>query len=186
MSVRQSLLAILDQGSCYGYQLRAEYALRTGAAAPNVGQIYTTLERLERDGLVERRGADERGHVYWGITDPGRAEATRWLSEPDPRGARDDLVHKIALAATLPGVDALAVIAAQREASRARLETLPASASSDDDLQQRIVRDAARAHARADLEWLDGVERAVGAHSDRRSFGLSEDRPRRGRPVQLR
>ena len=49
MSVRQSLLAILDQGSCYGYQLRTEYERRTGAPTLNVGQIYTTLERLERD-----------------------------------------------------------------------------------------------------------------------------------------
>ena len=55
MSVRLSLLAILDQGPCYGYQLRAEFDRRTGSTWPlNVGQIYNTLERLERDGLVSR------------------------------------------------------------------------------------------------------------------------------------
>ena len=55
MSVRQSLLAILDQGPCYGYQLRAEFDRRTGSTWPlNVGQIYNTLDRLERDGFVAK------------------------------------------------------------------------------------------------------------------------------------
>ena len=58
MSVRQSLLAILDQAPCYGYQLRGEFETRTGGTWPlNVGQVYTTLSRLERDGLVEASGA---------------------------------------------------------------------------------------------------------------------------------
>lgn len=88
MSVRQSLLAILDQGPCYGYQLRAEFDRRTGSTWPlNVGQIYNTLERLERDGLVERGDADEQGHVYWVITDAGSAEVAGWLSSPVERGA---------------------------------------------------------------------------------------------------
>ncbi len=52
MSVRLSLLAILDQGPCYGYQLRTEFDRRTGSTWPvNVGQIYNTLDRLERDKL---------------------------------------------------------------------------------------------------------------------------------------
>jgi DNA-binding PadR family transcriptional regulator len=45
VSVRQSLLAILDQGPCYGYQLKSEFDRRTGSTWPlNVGQIYNTLE----------------------------------------------------------------------------------------------------------------------------------------------
>ena len=83
MSVRQSLLAILDQGPCYGYQLRAEFDRRTGATWPlNVGQIYNTLERLERDGLVVKDDVDEQGHVYWRITDAGRAEVRAWWAAP--------------------------------------------------------------------------------------------------------
>ena len=66
MSVRQSLLAILDQGPCYGYQLRAEFDRRTGSTWPlNVGQIYNTLDRLERDGLVAKGDTDAQGHVYY-------------------------------------------------------------------------------------------------------------------------
>ena len=94
MSVRQSLLAILDQGPCYGYQLRAEFDRRTGSVWPlNVGQIYNTLERLERDGLVTKSGADAQGHVYWRITDAGSAAVRDWLGSAVVRapGTRDEL-----------------------------------------------------------------------------------------------
>ena len=59
MSVRQALLALLEEGPMYGYQLRSEFERRTGATWPlNVGQVYTTLQRLERDGLVESDDAE--------------------------------------------------------------------------------------------------------------------------------
>src|SRR6478735_4500458 len=81
MTVRQSLLAILDQGPCYGYQLRAEFSRRTGGTwSLNVGQIYNTLDRLERDGLVAKGDVDAQGHVYWEITDAGDAEVRDWLA----------------------------------------------------------------------------------------------------------
>jgi DNA-binding PadR family transcriptional regulator len=66
VSVRNALLALLEQGPRYGYQLRAEFEHRTGGTWPlNVGQVYTTLARLERDGLVEGRGADGEGRVMY-------------------------------------------------------------------------------------------------------------------------
>ncbi|MFC3399290.1 PadR family transcriptional regulator [Microbacterium amylolyticum] len=105
MSVKQSLLAILDQGACYGYQLRAEFDRRTGGTWPlNVGQISTTLERLERDGLVTRADIDGDGRVFWSITDEGRHATRTWLGTPVERSSatRDELAIKLALAATLP------------------------------------------------------------------------------------
>ena len=55
--VKNGLLALLERGPMYGYQLRAEFEASTGATWPlNVGQVYTTLSRLERDGLVEPVG----------------------------------------------------------------------------------------------------------------------------------
>ena len=117
MSVRQSLLAILAQGPCYGYQLRHEFDRRTGSVWPlNVGQIYNTLERLERDGLVDRGDTDAQGHVYWEITEAGMTEVARWLAAPVERNpaTRDELAIKLAVAATLPGADATDVIATQR------------------------------------------------------------------------
>jgi DNA-binding PadR family transcriptional regulator len=181
MSVRHSLLAILDQGPCYGYQLRAEYARRTGAQV-NVGQVYTTLERLERDGLVGNRGADAHGHVYWGITEAGRERAHRWLLEPNARPERDELAHKIALSATLPGVDAGRVIAVQREAAAERLALAQETAEEVDDISTVIVRAAQRSQALAEVEWLDAAARAVSGDAATRILPLSTDRPRRGRP----
>ena len=85
MSVRNALLALLEQGPRYGYQLRAEFEDRTGGTWPlNVGQVYTTLSRLERDGLIEGRGEDGDGHVVYAVTSTGREEVAAWFSSPVP------------------------------------------------------------------------------------------------------
>ena len=61
MSIRQGILAMLAAGPRYGYQLRTEFEERTGGTWPlNIGQVYTTLSRLERDGLVDRDRGDRR------------------------------------------------------------------------------------------------------------------------------
>ncbi|MFD3444567.1 PadR family transcriptional regulator [Microbacteriaceae bacterium 4G12] len=190
MSVRQSLLAILDQGPCYGYQLRAEFDRRTGGTWPlNVGQIYNTLDRLERDGLVVKGDSDDEGHVYYAITDDGRAEAGEWLSTPVDRSAaaRDELAIKLALAATLPGVDVRVLIAQQRAASLARLEALVAERAvpSGEDLAAALVSDALVEHAKAEVRWLD----SAAARLERSGPGaaavpLLSTPPRRGRPVR--
>ena len=192
MSVRQSLLAILAQDPCYGYQLRHEFDRRTGSVWPlNVGQIYNTLERLERDGLVVRSGADELGHVYWEITDAGRADADRWMSSPVTRTqtTRDELAIKVAIAATLPGSDASAVIAAQRDASVAHLASLRGVRSSRDDsspegLAWSLVMDSMILATESELRWLDHVETRLGEHPQHAlTLGLAVDRPKRGRPA---
>lgn len=194
MSVRQSLLAILDQGPCYGYQLRSEFDRRTGSTWPlNVGQIYNTLDRLERDGLVARSGADQRGHVHFEITDAGRAEVRSWLAAPVDRGAgaRDELAIKVALAATLPGVDVAGVIQTQRRASRARLEDLGRDASRSmrepdgpEELARTLVVDAMVVKTEAELRWLDRAEQRLAKHPEHaQRLELSRERPKRGRPA---
>ena len=91
----------------YGARLRAEFEARTGGTWPlNVGQVYTTLARLERDGLVEARWPDARAHRL-PAHPAGRAEVARWwLRRSTARTTpRDELVIKLALAVTVPGVD---------------------------------------------------------------------------------
>ncbi|MGZ4496833.1 MAG: PadR family transcriptional regulator, partial [Nocardioides sp.] len=125
MSVKQALLALLEQGPMYGYQLRSEFESRTGSTWPlNVGQVYTTLTRLERDGLVEGAGADGEGHVVYRVTDAGRAEVAAWFTTPVARTQppRDELAIKLALAVTVPGVDVGRVIQQQRSATMASLQ----------------------------------------------------------------
>ena len=78
MSVRHGLLALLERGARYGYQLRAEFEEATGGTWPlNIGQVYTTLSRLERDGLVRALPESDGGQRPYEITDdgPGRAHA---------------------------------------------------------------------------------------------------------------
>jgi DNA-binding PadR family transcriptional regulator len=193
MSVRQSLLAILAQGPCYGHQLRHEFDRRTGSVWPlNVGQIYSTLDRLERDGLVAKGDTDEHGHVYYAITDAGSLEVAAWLSSPVKRGqaSRDELAIKLAVAATLPGVDAEAVIGAQRAESRANLEALtrrprPITGIEPESLARAVVMDAMIAHAEAELRWLDRTERRLRAEPEHAmTLELAADRPKRGRPAK--
>ncbi len=123
MSVRQALLALLEQGPMYGYQLRSEFERRTGSTWPlNVGQVYTTLTRLERDGLVAESGDDGEGHVVYRVTDAGRDEVAAWFTTPVERTQppRDELAIKLALAVTVPGVDVGSVIQQQRTATVSR------------------------------------------------------------------
>jgi DNA-binding PadR family transcriptional regulator len=194
MSVRQSLLAILDQGPCYGYQLRAEFDRRTGSTWPlNVGQIYNTLERLDRDGLVEKGDTDDQGHVYWQITDAGRTEVRTWLGSPVTRsgGTRDELAIKLAVAATLPGVDVAQVIQTQRRASLAQLQELNRAkyAGVDPDgpeeLAWSLVVDSMIFSAEAEVRWLDHTEQRLALHPQHAmALELSTAKPKRGRPAR--
>ena len=196
MSVRQSLLAILDQGACYGYQLRAEFDRRTGSTWPlNVGQIYNTLDRLERDGLVEKGDVDEQGHVYWQITDAGSAEVQAWLDAPVERaqGTRDELAIKLAIAATLPGVDLAAVIQRQRSASLRQLQELNrakyagSAPDSPEELAWSLVVDSMIFQTEAEARWLDHTEQRLRLHPQHAlELELSTERPKRGRPAKSR
>src|SRR5215472_190064 len=113
MSVKHSILAVLSGGERYGYQLRAEFEERTGATWPlNIGQVYTTLARLERDGFVEPAGQDAQGHVFYRITDAGRGELLAWFDRPVTRSERprDELTVKLALAVTVSGIDVRQIV----------------------------------------------------------------------------
>src|SRR2546426_6688898 len=114
MSVRHALLALLSEGPKYGLQLRQEFEAKTGEVWPlNVGQVYTTLQRLERDGLVESDDAEADGpQKSFRITTAGQTELTAWLRTPPDAAAppRDELVIKVLVAMTVPGVDILELL----------------------------------------------------------------------------
>jgi DNA-binding PadR family transcriptional regulator len=167
MSIKQGLLALLEQGPMYGYQLRAEFESRTGATWPlNVGQVYTTLGRLERDGLVEPAGDDGDGHAVYRITAAGRAEVATWFSTPVSRSTppRDELAIKLAMAVTVPGVDVQAVVQAQRTATiRAlqdytRLKARATDVMAPQDMAWLLVLESLVFAAEAEVRWLDHCE----------------------------
>ncbi len=185
MSVPLGLLAILSQGPCYGAQVRAEFDRRTGQLhQTNIGQVFRTLERLERDGAVVRAAPDARGHVLWSITDSGRERARSWLagSTAPPALSRDELAVKIAVATTLPGVDAAAIVRAQQVPSRARVERLHAEQNvGDGSVSRWVMRQHELESAEAELRWLDRTLAHLIEHPPA-VLELSDERPRRGRP----
>jgi DNA-binding PadR family transcriptional regulator len=118
MSIRHSLLALLSEGPKYGFQLRQEFETSTGEVWPlNVGQVYTTLQRLERDGLVQSDDLDEdERQKNYRITAEGGEELSRWLRTPPDLSEppRDELVIKVLVASRLPDVDVYDVIQVHR------------------------------------------------------------------------
>lgn len=171
MSIRQALLALLEHESMNGYQLRQEFEARTGGTWPlNIGQAYTTLQRLQRDGLVEPVTApDDDSPERFHLTDAGIAEARAWWTSPVERGApaRDELAIKLALAVTLPGVDVEAVVQTQRtETMRSlqdytRLKRRAKTSQAGNDLAWSLVLDSLVFQAEAEMRWLDHVEGRV-------------------------
>ncbi len=119
MSVRHALLAFLSEGPKYGLQLRQEFEESTGDVWPlNVGQVYTTLQRLERDELIESddRGEEVGPQKVFHITEAGRKELDTWLSTPPDtiEPPRDELVIKVLAALRVPGVSVHDVIQVHR------------------------------------------------------------------------
>ena len=128
MSVRSGLMALLSEGEKYGAQLRTEFEARTGGTWPlNVGQVYTTLDRLVRDGLVAQASEpDADGRIAYRLTSTGRQVLDAWWTTPVDRTntPRDELTIKLALAVTAPGVDVPRVVQAQRTATLQHLRDL--------------------------------------------------------------
>ncbi|GAA4660693.1 PadR family transcriptional regulator [Arthrobacter cryoconiti] len=174
MSIRHSLLALLQEGPRYGYQLRGEFEERTGATWPlNIGQVYTTLDRLERDALVQKDGDDGEGHVVYSVTDTGRAEVAEWFAAPvaQTNPPRNELAIKLALALTVECVNVTAVIQTQRTASirqlqdytrqrRAAVGTTGANSFTrgSNDTAWLLVLDSLIFATEAEIRWLDHCE----------------------------
>ncbi|MEU0392562.1 PadR family transcriptional regulator [Streptomyces sp. NPDC006208] len=173
MSIRHGLLALLEHGPRYGSQLRSEFESRTGATWPlNVGQVYTTLNRLERDGMVALNGEDEAGHALYVITEAGRTELKTWFETPVDRSSppRDELAIKLAMAVGACGVDIRAVIQSQRhhtvkamqDYTRLKAQALAAiengGSQERDDVAWLLVLEQLIFQTEAEARWLDHCE----------------------------
>ena len=164
MSIRHALLALLSEGPKYGLQMRDEFEQRTGEVWPlNVGQVYTTLQRLERDNLVGSDGEGEGPQKKsYRITPAGAAELDTWLRTPPDLSSppRDELVIKVLVAMRVPGVDVHDVIQAHRrhvvelmqEWTRIKRDAAP------DDLSLTLVVDAELFRLDSVIRWLDAAE----------------------------
>jgi DNA-binding PadR family transcriptional regulator len=164
MSVRHALLALLSEGPKYGLQLREEFEAGTGEVWPlNVGQVYTTLQRLERDGFVESEDNDEPGpQKGFRITAEGIHELAAWLRTPPDLTSppRDELVIKILVGMRVPGVDVHEVIQVHRRYVVELMQqwTRLKESEAEHDLHLALVVDAELFRLDSVARWLDAAD----------------------------
>src|SRR5215475_9865514 len=167
MSVRHAMLALLSEGPKYGLQLREEFEARTGEIWPlNVGQVYTTLQRLERDGLAESDGSGEAGpQKGFRITAEGEQELARWLRTPPDLSSppRDELVMKVLVAVHVPSADVHEVIQAHRRYVVELMQQWTRIKEDDTggDLSMLLAVDAELFRLDSVIRWLDAAEARV-------------------------
>jgi DNA-binding PadR family transcriptional regulator len=169
MSVRHALLALLSEGPRYGLQLRQEFEARTGEVWPlNVGQVYTTLQRLERDGLVEADAGEDGPQRNFRITPDGLEELDAWLRTPPDLSSppRDELVIKVLVALQVPGVDVHDVIQVHRRYVVQLMQqwTRLKEDAAEHDLAFALVVDAELFRLDSVIRWLDAADGRLRRH----------------------
>jgi DNA-binding PadR family transcriptional regulator len=164
VSVPHALLALLSDGPKYGLRLHDEFVSRTGEVWPlNVGQVYTTLQRLERDGLVEADdGESGRSRKRYRISSTGERELADWLRTPPDLvpPPRDELVIKVLVALQIPGTDIHEILQVHRRHVIENMQryTQVKAAAEEDDLALALVADAELFRLEAIIRWLDAAD----------------------------
>jgi DNA-binding PadR family transcriptional regulator len=183
-AVRWGLLALFADGPKYGYQLRTEFDARTGGTwALNVGQVYTTLDRLARDGYVRSVGDNDDGREVFTITDQGRAALADWFGTPvtDTDRPRSELAIKLSMAAADPRVDVAFVVQTQRTESMRQMRDftdLRRQAEQEDDDAWLLFLDHLIFALESEIRWLDHAEATVLRRRARRRAAAVPDRDR--------
>lgn len=167
MSIPKAFLVLLSESPMNGNQLKTAFESRTGSTWPlNIGQAYTTLQRLERDGLVEPlAGADSE---LYELTRDGRAAVREWWESPVERSrpTRDELAIKLTLAVAARGVDVSLVVQRQRTESMRMLHQYTrlkaqAKQAAAQDLPWQLLLDSLIFQTEAEIRWLDHVEATI-------------------------
>jgi DNA-binding PadR family transcriptional regulator len=170
VSVRHALLALLSEAPKHGLRLQQEFEERTGEVWPlNVGQVYITLQRLERDGLVEsddgRRSGPQKRYV---ITPAGGSELDGWLRTPagDVPPPRDELVIKVLISLRVPGADVHDIVQAHR---RHMIELMQRYShlkmeAAEEDIGLALVADAELFRLDGIVRWLDAADTRLRLH----------------------
>ena len=164
MGIKEGLLCLLARGDAHGYQLKSDLETTTGDTwQVNIGQIYTTLQRLERDGLVASTESNGDGRVVYTITDRGRDAAREWMQSPVSLAAagRDEISLKVLMSLASGVEDPRRVIEKQRGSTMTLLQdytNLKGDGQAEDDLAWLLHLDRLILSAEAELRWLERVE----------------------------
>src|ERR1700730_16364515 len=162
MSLKYGVLGLLKGEPLHGYEVKNRFeAMLGGTWDVNIGQIYTTLQRLERDGLVRPVGSrGDRGKLLYELSPEGLEALDHWLAEPDsgPQQLHEDIYVKLLLAARVANGNLQHLLARQKRAFLQRLRDL-------NQLEERARREGrialarlvrgALLHTEADLKWMD-------------------------------
>lgn len=166
--LRYALLGLLAGAPSHGYELKAAFErLLGGTWSLNIGQVYSTMARLERDGLVAASVVPQDGlpdRKVYTLTEDGHRELKEWLATPvsEPIRLRDELLVKVLVGGVSDGADRLALIWAQRERhlqALAHLTRLAADPSVDE--STALLIEKATLEVEADLTWLDRCEERI-------------------------
>ncbi|MFD9618003.1 PadR family transcriptional regulator [Streptomyces virginiae] len=161
--MRLALLALLTRSPAHGYELKQDLEKHLGAAypQPNVGQIYVTLGRLEKSGLIEGEDVEQSGRPNkrtYRLTDAGREAVQAWFEDTaeEPR-VRDEFFMKLALAPRSGLADPVALINKQRRQYLNTMRDLSklAAAEDRDNKISHLLIEGAMLHLQADLDWLE-------------------------------
>jgi DNA-binding PadR family transcriptional regulator len=160
IAMRMPLLALLAKEPAHGYELKAQLEQIFGEAypSPNIGQIYVTLQRLERDGLVRSQDvvqATRPNKKVYELTEAGREALVQWMDRPsDGPRVRDDFFMKLVLSQLTETSDRLGLINRQRRHYLGQMRSLSVLAEACDRRIPRLLIEGAMLHLQADLDWL--------------------------------
>lgn len=163
MGLKEGLLSLLSREDAHGYHLKSQLEAATGDTwQVNIGQVYTTLQRLERDGLAATTESNGDGRVVYTITDQGREELRSWMHTPVDLAAagRDEISLKVLMAMVSGVEDPRRVVERQRGSTMTLLQDYTSLKGDDsaDDLAWQLHLDRLILSAEAELRWLERVE----------------------------
>jgi DNA-binding PadR family transcriptional regulator len=170
LSVKHAILGLLASKPLHGYELKSGFEELAPTIDLNIGQVYTTLDRLSRDQFVTYEvvnQAERPDKKVYALTDVGRKELREWLATPSgvDLNLRNETFLKLMLARRLRGADPIKVLAVERRASFERLhEVMEAKARAEQErasLQTLLLLDLAALRLEAFLKWLDHCEEAL-------------------------
>ena len=176
MSIKHAILGLLSDGPLHGYELRALYEEElVPAGSLNFGQVYTTLDRLRRGGLVQHdvvSQAERPDKKVYSLTDQGTETLHKWLTEPTSSDLdlRNETFLKLMLARRLPGVKPVEILKVEKRSCFQRLhEVMQAKAEANKEnapLQTILLLDLAVLRIEAFMKWLEHCEQEFRARGE--------------------
>jgi len=163
---QEVILAMLAKEPSYGYELRARFRQALGPVGEdlNAGQVYVTLTRLEKAGLVTATaepGQTRPDRRVYELTAAGQQRVSAWLAEVSwPRPDLTEFHLKLIAAAAARLADPLAIVDAQRRELLRRLRDAQRAAMAEPDTSDAaLLLEGIVLRLQADLRWLEACER---------------------------